>query len=78
MDTFSKIIFIADKIEDGRNYKNEKKMEQLEETRKLAKIDLNKALLFLIDSSLELKKKKKELIHPDSIDTRNRIIMDNK
>lgn len=78
MDTFSKIIFIADKIEDGRNYKNEKKMEQLEETRKLANIDLNKALLFLIDSSLEFTLQKKELIHPDSIDTRNRIIMDNK
>ena len=78
MDTFSKIIFIADKIEDGRNYKNEKKMKQLEETRKLANIDLNKALLFLIDSSLEFTLQKKELIHPDSIDTRNRIIMDNK
>lgn len=78
MDTFSKIIFIADKIEDGRNYKNEKKMEQLEATRKLANIDLNKALLFLIDSSLEFTLQKKELIHPDSIDTRNRIIMDNK
>ena len=78
MDTFSKIIFIADKIEDGRNYKNEKKMEQLEETRKLANIDLNKALLFLIDSSLEFTLQKKELIHPDSIDTRNRIITDNK
>lgn len=77
MDTFSKIIFIADKIEDGRNYKNEKKMEQLEETRKLANIDLNKALLFVIDSSLEFTLQKKELIHPDSIAIRNRIIMEN-
>ena len=75
MNTFAKIIFLADKIEDGRKYKNEEKMNKLQEARKIAKENLNEAVLFEIDSSLEFTLQKKELIHPDSIDARNSIII---
>ena len=75
MNTFAKIIFLADKIEDGRKYKNEEKMNKLQEARKIAKENLNEAVLFEIDSSLEFTLQKKELIHPDSIATRNSIII---
>lgn len=74
MDMLAKIIFVADKIEDGRKYKDEKKLEELEVARKIALEDIDKAVLYLIDSSLEFTIKKKELIHPDSIRTRNKII----
>lgn len=75
MNTFAKIIFLADKIEDGRKYKNEEKMNKLQEARKIAKENLNEAVLFEIDSSLEFTLQKKELIHPDSIAARNSIII---
>lgn len=75
MNTFAKIIFLADKIEDGRKYKNEEKMKKLQEARKIAKENLNEAVLYEIDSSLEFTLQKKELIHPDSIATRNSIII---
>lgn len=76
MDNFAKVIFIADKTEDGRNYKDERKMQMLKEMRELAKEDLNKAVLYELDESLEFTLQKKELIHLDSIRTRNRIIME--
>ena len=72
MTLFEKIIFVSDKIEESRKYKSEDKMKELEEIRKIAKVDLDKALLSLIDSSIEFTIQKKELIHPDSIFTRNK------
>ena len=75
MDLLAKILFVADKIEENRNYKDEQKMKVLEETRKLAIENIDKALLNLIDESLIYTIQKKELIHPDSIDTRNKIIV---
>ena len=76
MNDFAKLIFVADKIEDGRNYTNERKMKILEEMRKLAKEDLNRAVLYELDESIEFTLQKKELIHLDSIRTRNKIIME--
>lgn len=75
MDLLAKIIFVADKIEDGRNYKNEEKNQKLEEIRKIAFENLDKALLYEIEMSLEYTLRKNELIHPDSIYTRNKIII---
>ena len=75
MDLLAKILFVADKIEENRNYKDEQKMKVLEETRKLAIENIDKALLNLIDESLIYTIQKKELIHPDSIATRNKIIV---
>lgn len=78
MDKLAKVIFIADKIEENRKYKEAQKMEKLDVARKLAKENLDMAVLFEIDESLEYTISKKELIHIDSILTRNRIIIDNK
>ena len=75
MDTLAKIIYVADKIEDGRHYKDENKLQNLITTREIAKDNLDEAILYIIDSSLEFTIQKKELIHPDSIGTRNKIIM---
>ena len=74
MDLLAKIIFVADKIEDGRNYKNEQKMQDLEKMRKIAKENIDEAVLYSIDASLVFTIQKKELIHPDSIATRNAIL----
>ena len=78
MDKLAKVIFVADKIEENRKYKEAQKMEKLDVARKLAKENLDMAVLFEIDESLEYTISKKELIHLDSILTRNRIIINNK
>lgn len=74
MDLLAKIIFVADKIENGRNYKNEQKMQDLEKMREIAKENIDEAVLYSIDASLVFTIQKKELIHPDSIATRNAIL----
>lgn len=74
MDRLAKIIFVADKIEEGRVYRDEDKAKRLEKVRKLANEDLDLAILYVLDLSLEYTIKKGELIHPDGIKTRNRLI----
>lgn len=76
MDLLAKIIFVADKTEEGRNYKKEEKNEQLQKVRELSKIDINEALLYEIDSSLIYTIQKHKLVHTDSILTRNKLIKD--
>lgn len=75
MDLLAKIIFVADKIEDSRKYKDIEKMQVLDETRKLARENIDRALLYAIDSSLEFTIKKKELVHPDCIYIRNKVLL---
>ena len=53
MDKLAKVIFVADKIEENRKYKDNRKAEKLEVARKLAKENLDMAVLFEIDESLE-------------------------
>ncbi len=75
MDLLAKVIFVADKIEDGRIYKDdEEKNLELDKIRQMALKNLNKAVLYEIDSSLAYTIKKKKLIHMDSILTRNKLI----
>ena len=76
MDLLAKIIFVADKTEEGRNYKKDEKNEQLQKVRELSKIDINKALLYEIDSSLIYTIQKHKLVHVDSILTRNKLLKD--
>lgn len=78
MDLLAKIIFVADKIEDGRRYEDIEKMQLLDETRKLAQENIDSALLYAIDSSLEFTIRKKELVHPDCIFIRNKVLLSNK
>ena len=74
MDLLAKIIFVADKIEENRNYENEEKQKSLEYARQLAKEDINKAVLLEIDESLVYTIKKQELIHTDSVLARNKLL----
>lgn len=68
MDTFAKIIYIADKIEENRKY------EGVEHHRDDAKQDLDIAMLNMIDHIIEKSIKEKKLIHPDSTDLRNLLL----
>ena len=60
MDELAKIIYVSDKIE--RNRKSEK--FDLDAERELARIDLDGAVLFIIDASIEKLVKKEKLMHP--------------
>ncbi|MCI8519002.1 MAG: HD domain-containing protein [Clostridia bacterium] len=69
MDKFAKIIYLADKIEETRNY------PEVEELRRLAKQDLDKAMLFVMNFTIQKSIKKQTLIHPDTIEMRNTLIL---
>ncbi len=69
MDTFAKIIYLADKIEENRDY------PEVEELRELTKKDLDKAILFVLDFTIQKSVKKGRLIHPDTIELRNKLII---
>ena len=72
MDTLAKILFVADKTEESRKY------EDIEIVRNLANEDLDKCMLYILDYMLIDNVNRKKLIHPDSINTRNRIMLENK
>ena len=76
MDLLAKIIFVADKTEEGRNYKDEAKNKQLQKVRELSKKNIDEALLYEIDSSLIYTIQKHKLVHTDSILTRNKLLKD--
>lgn len=68
MDKFAKIIYLADKIEENRNY------EGVEELRKLVKKDIDSAILFVLDFTIQKSIRNKRLIHPNTIDLRNYLL----
>ena len=72
MSMFEKIIFIADKIDETRSY------EGVEELRKLAFENIDKAILKNIDSTIEINMKKERIILEESIKTRNFILINSK
>lgn len=70
MDNFAKILYLADYIEPNR--KNFKGMSQL---RSLIYQNLNYAVLFGLNLSLDYLIKHQKLIHPDSVQTRNYLLL---
>ena len=74
MNLFAKIIYVANKIEEGRIYKDEEKMKELQTVRELANHDIDEALLYEIDSSIKYTIQKQKLIHPNSILIRNKLL----
>ena len=68
MDDLAKIIYVADKTEENRNY------EGIEEIRQLAMQNINEAILAILDHDIEKNIKKKALIHPDGILLRNKLL----
>ena len=68
MDKFAKIIYLADKIEENREY------DTVDYLRELTKEDMDKAVLFVLDFTIEKSIKKSGPIHPDTIDLRNYLL----
>lgn len=65
MDKFAKIIYLADKIEENRSY------DTVDYLRNLTKEDIDKAILFVLDFTIEKSIKNSGPIHPDTISLRN-------
>lgn len=68
MDLMAKIIFMADKIEENRNYIG------IERRRELTLKDIDRAIIETIDYTTQYCIEKNELIHPNSINTRNYLL----
>lgn len=73
MDTLAKIVYVSDKIEMNR----EPEDYDIEYERKLAKKDLDKTVLYIIDANIKSLIEKGKLIETDVIDTRNHLIIKN-
>jgi len=72
MNLLAKIIYVSDKVEEGRNSDT----YDVEYERQLAEEDIDKAMLYILDANITALVKKKKLIHPNSILTRNKIKLD--
>lgn len=68
MDKLAKIIYVADKTEENRNF------EGVEELRKVAEQGLDLAVFEILSYDISKNIKKKRMIHPDSILIRNNIL----
>ncbi len=69
MDLLAKIIFVSDKIEENREY------EGVQELRKLAEINIDECMLKILDYTIKENIDKGKLVHPNSILTRNRLLI---
>ena len=72
MTTMDKIIFLADKTEDGRT------VEAYIEAREVAKTNLDEAILIILKETIKYCLNKNSLIHPDTIELMNKIISQNR
>ena len=70
MDNMAKIIYIADKIEDTREY------DGVEEAREKAKVSLNEGMIYLLSRGIKKSLDKEKLIHSDSVELYNKLIME--
>ncbi len=69
MSPLSKIVFVADKIEENRSY------DGVEELRNLAKEDIDSCILIMLEQAIKKNIEKGVLIHPDGIIARNKLIL---
>ena len=72
MTAFDKIIYIADKTEENR------KNEELIKAREISNKDLNEGVLWISKRAIAYSIEKNSLIHPDTIDLINQIIIEKK
>lgn len=72
MDLMAKVIFIADKVEENRVY------DDLEKRRKLAFENIDQAIIETINYTTTYCIERGDVIHPDAILTRNKLIIDMK
>ena len=71
MDTLAKIIYVSDKIELNRKIEK----YDIEAERKLAKEDLDKAMLLIINDVTKYLIEQGKLIAIESIETRNKLLL---
>lgn len=70
MDNLAKVLFIADKTEKGRKNLDWTEIEQIE------KKGINEMVIHLIDNSIKYTIDQRKIIHPDSIYTRNAMLLE--
>ena len=71
MTILDKIIYLADVIEPGRSFKG------VEDIRKVARIDLDQAVLTALDQNIRYIVKGGGVIHPATIPARNELLLKN-
>ena len=71
MSDLDKIIYFADMIEPNRNYPGVDKLRSLTETSN----DLNEIILTALNESIIFVTQKNSLLHPDTIDARNFLLL---
>lgn len=71
MDMLAKIIYVADKTELGRNTNSEYNVEY---ERELSDKDIDEAMIYIINENTKNMLYKNKIIHPVSIETRNKLI----
>lgn len=69
MNLLAKIIFVADKIEENRNY------EKVEELRKIAEINIDNCILEILNYTIKENIDKGRLVHTNSVLTRNKLLI---
>lgn len=72
MPLLTKIIYVADYIEPNRDF------EGVEDIRKIAYIDLDAAILVGLDYTINQLVTQKRMLHPETINARNFIILKNR
>lgn len=72
MTILDKIVYVSDKIELTRKSDT----YDIEEERKLAKTDLDSAVILIINSNIKSLIEKDKLISPESIETRNKLMIE--
>ena len=70
MSILDKILYVSDKIEESRD----DKIKDIELERKIATEDIDKAMLLILDGTINELINNKKLIHPNAIITRNSLI----
>lgn len=73
MNTMDKIIYIADKTEENRKQKD--MTLNLEKAIELSNKDLDEGILYIAENSIKYSIEKGSLIHPDTINLINKIIL---
>lgn len=68
MPLLTKILFVADATGEDRNW------EDLDKVRKMSEVDLDEAIIYIIELNLRKNMEKRKLIHPDSIMARNYLL----
>ncbi len=72
MNDLGKVLFLADKIADGR----EGDYPLIEEYRETAKRNLDEAIIMILDNNIKYLIDKEKTIHPNAVLTRNKLIED--